>query len=199
MRLRSLAAASRLHTPILLSVDAASGWRSNAAEPQHSGPFPGGGRPDPATKGQVPWNHPTCRSSCSAALGQRGPLLRCTFAESLHPCGGSGRGHVWHVLLRISPILRLCRPAKSSPYTSYGTGLPHPSLRWAEARLPEGQAGLQPGVPRPASPVPSTWMGLTAFSRKLPEWGKKPLTTRCAVTTIVLAVLVCLFTGSYQL
>lgn len=55
------------------------------------------------------------------------------------------------------------------------------------------------GVPRPASPVPSTWMGLTAFSRKLPEWGKKPLTTRCALTTIVLAVLVCLFTGSYQL
>ena len=49
-------------------VDAASGWRSLAAVPQHSGPFSGGGMTHRATKCQVPQDHPPCHSSCSAGV-----------------------------------------------------------------------------------------------------------------------------------
>ena len=73
--------------------DAASGWRSHAAVPQHSGPFPGGGRSFRARSGhQMAGDHPPCRSSRSAAhpmgsslLGKAlacAPLPGCPFAES---------------------------------------------------------------------------------------------------------------------
>ena len=43
----------------------------------------------------------------------------------------------------------------------------------------------------------ATWVGLAAFSKKLPEWGKKSLTTGYALMSIFLAVLVCIFTGPF--
>ena len=70
--------------------------------------------------------------------------------------------------------------------------LSHPSLHWAAALLPGGRAGFERTLAGFA-----TWVGLAAFSKKLPEWGKKSLTTGYALMSIFLAVLVCIFTGPF--
>ena len=77
------------------------------------------------------------------------------------------------------------------------TGLQHPSLRWAAARLTGGLA-QDSSIPKTASPVPVNWAGSAAFSGKLPESAKKSLTTKFALMSNFLAVLVCLFTGSFS-
>ena len=63
----------------------------------------------------------------------------------------------------------------------------------SESALGRGPAS---SVPCPASPVPLTWVGLAAFGRKLSEWGKKLLTAADG-EVFFLAILFCLFTGSF--
>ena len=183
------------------SVDAASGWRAHAAVPQHSGPFPGGGRSpraQPATNCMVPRDHPPCRSRCSAAhpMGsllmvkalacarKRGPLLSCSFAAS----------ESW-----LLPWSRMARPPSDPPDT-----VPAPSVTSvSESRhgppASESALGRCPAssVPCPASPVPLTWVGLAAFGRKLSKWGKKlPIAAGDVVSFF--AILFRLLKGSFS-
>ena len=160
-----------------ISADAASGWRAHAAVPQHFGPLPGGGRSPrahPATSCRVPWDHPPCRSRCSAAhpmgsllMGKasacakkRGPLLSCSFAAS------ESWPRSWS---------REARPPSGPP----GTVLARCVMSVAESRHgpPASESALSRGpaasVPCAASPVPLTWVGLAAFGWKQSEWGKK--------------------------
>ena len=87
-------------------VGAASGWRSHALVPQHSGPFPGRTCPPgpyPATNGREHQVHPPCRSSRSAAHSVRSLLMskalasklrraaHCSAALLVHPSCSIGR------------------------------------------------------------------------------------------------------------